>query len=101
MTLSLNYLVVDSIRFRRGTAMVTAEIDRAFNYRNRAEQARAVAKDTMSRDYRARLLDLAVEFDSCAEDIERAGKPFVLSVLTISRFHRSSTDQPEFRRGIK
>jgi hypothetical protein len=55
-------------------AMVQADAERALNYRNRAEQARAVAKETTNRDFCRRLQTLAAEFDSYAEDIERAAK---------------------------
>jgi hypothetical protein len=74
MTLNLSCLVVDSIMSRGETAMVKADVERALNYRNRAEQARAVAQETISRAFREKLLKLAVEFDSYAEDIERAAK---------------------------
>jgi hypothetical protein len=51
--------------------MVQADVERALSYRNRAEQARAVAQETISRAFREKLLTLAAEFDSYAEDIER------------------------------
>jgi hypothetical protein len=76
MTLNLNYLVVDSIMSLRGTAMIKADVERAPRCRNRAEQARAAAQETTSRPFRENLLTLAAEFDSYAEDIERAGKSF-------------------------
>ena len=72
MALSLNYLVVDSIMSRMGTAMLQADTEHALAYRNRAEQARAVAQQTISRAFRENLLALAEEFDSYAKDIEGA-----------------------------